>query len=106
MRRAIAFCHARSDWWRERAPAAAAEPAALQEGLRAYALAMADAETQLADLSTGRWRPLQDEAQEFMQQHPLYDDNGMIAMGGGADDDDDGDEDTISLFDSVVIVLR
>lgn len=96
MRRAVVFCHARSQWWHQQAITVVNGPQELQEGRRAYAFAHADAETQLGNRWAERWRPLRDEAEEFMQRFPLYGDNGLAALYGQEDDDDeggDGDED-------------
>ena len=88
MRRAVAFCRYRSNWWTQRAEMRDNVPAVLHEGLRAYALANADAETRLGDRWAARWRPLQDEAQDFMQQYPLYGGDGLAPMYGTNDEDE------------------
>ena len=93
MRRAVAFCHARSQWWYQQATTVIDGPQELQEGRRAYAFAHADAETLLGDRWAARWRPLREEAEEFMQRFPLYVDDGLAALYGQGDDDDNGGDD-------------
>lgn len=91
MRRAVAFCHARSQWWRDLAQQDELEGAAeIREGRRAYALAHANAETRLANHWERRWEPLRVAAEEFMRNYlmlgALNDDNAENVDEGNAVD--------------------
>ncbi|KAI0689949.1 hypothetical protein BC835DRAFT_1228821, partial [Cytidiella melzeri] len=67
MRRAVAFCHSRSQWWMDRAANLEDDmPADVREGLCAYAFMKADAETQMGIRWANQWEPLQHRALEFM----------------------------------------
>ena len=92
MRRSIAFCDWKARWWRDLAEQPRPDtPPEIREGIRAYALAHADAEARLATRWTQKWAPLRAKAREFMQNNP------MIVLDGAEvpvapEEDADGDE--------------
>ena len=69
MRRSLAFCLWRAQWWTARASYRTGIAAHIAEGQLAYAMEQKDAEEQRAIRWAAKWSAVQERARTVMQTH-------------------------------------
>lgn len=67
MRRVLAFCQWKANWWDEEAERRSGVHPALQEGLRAYAKEQAATERRLAKVWEAKWSAIRARARSVLQ---------------------------------------